>query len=60
MLVQGILTFQPTLMFAGKARAYQDHLKGASLNLPPVLPANVRQGLKALRKINTLAYEEHL
>jgi hypothetical protein len=47
-------------MFAGKARAYQEHLKGASQNLPPVLPANVRQGLKALRKINTLAYEEHL
>ena len=52
---------QPSPMFVGKAGAYPivEPLKGASINLPLALPANIRLGWKGLPGTNTLAYYEN-
>ncbi len=52
-------SFQPSLMFAGKAGAYPS--EGASL-LGRLLasPTNLRLGWKGLPRTNTLAYYESL
>jgi hypothetical protein len=54
-------SFKPSLMFAGKARAYpiEEHLKGTSLRYSPALPANIRLDWKDMPGTNTLAYNEN-
>jgi hypothetical protein len=53
--------FQPSLMFAGMAKAYPrvEHLKCASLGEALDLPANIRLGWKCLPGTNILAYYEN-
>jgi hypothetical protein len=47
--------FQPNIIDLGKDRS----LKGASLEHPPALPANIRLSWKGLPETTTLAYYQN-
>ncbi len=55
--------FQPSLLFASKAKAYTspNHLKGAPLyGRLLALPTNIRLDWKGLTGTNTIAYYRHM
>jgi hypothetical protein len=52
---------KPSLMFVGEVKACPrvEHLKDASLQYAPTLPANIGLGWKGLPGTNSLAYYEN-
>jgi len=52
-------SFQPTLMFAGMARAYPSDAPYRCCAIGLALPTNIRPDWKGLPWANTLAYYEH-